>query len=146
VIAKEYDLGEVFVRQMYQESGFRDEVIDGRVVSSAGAQGIAQIMPQWHPGVNPLDPEAALRYAAEFMAFLLVRYDGSMSKALASYHSGPGNVDLAIEAGGENWREFLDSNGQLYLRIIMRHDEGDLVADWWEFWQRWYPVFEKGAG
>jgi soluble lytic murein transglycosylase-like protein len=141
-IGEEYGLGKVFLRQMMQESGFRDEVIDGRVVSWAGAQGVAQIMPAMHPGVNPLDPEAALQYAARHMASLVIRYQGSVSKALAAYHSGAGNVDFAIEAGGERWREVLDGAGQLYLANIMRPSEGDLPPDWPEFFQRWYPVFE----
>ena len=127
---------------MMQESGFRDEVIDGRVVSWAGAQGVAQIMPGWHPGVNPLDPEAALHYAARHMASLIIRYQGSVSKALAAYHSGAGNVDTAIETGGEQWRRVLDDAGQLYLANIMRADESDLPPDWAQFFQRWYPVFE----
>ena len=139
-IAEEFGLGPFFKRQIMQESGYRDEIIDGRVVSSAGAQGIAQIVPRLHPNVDPLDPEAALHYAARFMARMIVRYNGSVPKALAAYHSGPRNVDRAVAAAGDDWKSELGPNGQKYLAVITRSDEGELVEDWPEFWARWHTA------
>lgn len=83
---------EVFGRQMSWESGgFSEDVISGRRRSSAGAQGIAQIMPQYHPGVNPLNPNEALQYAARLMTGYLRKY-GSMTSALIAYNAGEGTV------------------------------------------------------
>jgi soluble lytic murein transglycosylase-like protein len=78
-------------RQLYQESHFRTDIIDGSTVSVAGAVGIAQIIPRWHPGVNPLDPIASINYAAKYMRQLYNQF-GSWSLALAAYNWGPGNV------------------------------------------------------
>ena len=88
----------LFERQIDQESGFADDVISGRRNSSAGAQGIAQIVPRYHPGVNPLDPAAALDYAANWMSQLLGQYGGDWSRALAHYNGGGGAVQ-ALASG-----------------------------------------------
>jgi hypothetical protein len=84
----------LFVAQIEQESGFDLDVITGRRKSSAGALGIAQIMPAtakgW--GVDPLDPLAALTAAAKHMVGYLQQYGGDEAKALAAYNAGPGNV------------------------------------------------------
>jgi hypothetical protein len=136
-IAETYGLGDVFVRQMMQESGFSDDVIYGQTVSWAGAQGIAQIMVSHHPTVNPLRPEEALRYAARHMLDLLVRYNGSISKALSAYNAGAGNVDWAVEQGGNNWREFLPDETKHYIEVITRSNEPDIIKGWPELGRWW---------
>lgn len=78
-------------RQLFQESRFRTDIITGEFVSSAGAVGIAQIIPRYHPEVNPLDPIASIDYAARFMRQLYNQF-GSWALALAAYNAGPGNV------------------------------------------------------
>lgn len=79
---------ELFVRQMAAESGYQP-----CARSSAGAIGIAQIMPTtaraWN--VDPHIPEDALRVAAEHMARYERQY-GSYRLALAAYNAGPGAV------------------------------------------------------
>ena len=82
---------DIFERQIDAESGFNPNV-----VSPAGAIGIAQIVPRWHPDVDPWDPYASLAYAARLMRSYLDRY-GSYALALAAYNAGPGAVD---EYGG----------------------------------------------
>lgn len=78
----------IFERQIGQESGFNPNA-----VSPAGALGIAQIMPAtakgW--GVDPRNPRAALRAAAENMAKYVKQY-GSYRNALIAYNAGPGAV------------------------------------------------------
>lgn len=78
-------------RLIYQESHFRSDIIEGREVSSAGALGIAQLVPKYHPGVDPLDPYAAIDYAGRYLAENFRRF-GSWKLALAAYNAGPGNV------------------------------------------------------
>lgn len=77
----------IFVRQITQESGWNPTIKSG-----AGATGIAQIMPNFHPSVNPLDPVASLDYAAKLMSNHLKNYGGDYSLALAAYNAGAGNV------------------------------------------------------
>jgi len=81
----------LFLRQIGMESGF-----DPGARSPAGAVGIAQIVPRWHPDVDPtrpgnqapgVDPAADLRYAAQLDARLAQQY-GSMRDALSAYNSG----------------------------------------------------------
>jgi hypothetical protein len=83
---------DIFERQIQQESGFNPNAESG-----AGAIGIAQIVPAFHPSVDPRDPEASLDYAAQWMADLLRTYSGRYDLALSAYNAGPGNV---AEFGG----------------------------------------------
>ena len=77
---------DLFVAQITLESGWNTEA-----VSRAGAIGIAQIIPQWHPGVNPRDPVASLQYAANLIASY-VREFGSERLALQAYNGGPSSL------------------------------------------------------
>jgi hypothetical protein len=72
----------IFLAQIKQESGFNPTAR-----SHAGALGIAQIVPKWHPGVDPLNPEQALNYAARWMDQLHDKY-GNYRDALSVYNSG----------------------------------------------------------
>jgi soluble lytic murein transglycosylase-like protein len=79
---------DLFTRQIQQESGFNPNA-----GSPAGARGIAQIVPKFHPGVDPNDPYASLDYAANLMKSNLGKYGGDYAKALAAYNAGGGAVD-----------------------------------------------------
>lgn len=81
----------MLARQLWQESRFRPDIISCKTGSSAGAQGIAQIIPRWNPGVNPCDPMAAIDYAARKMAGLY-RMFGTWERALQAYNWGEGNL------------------------------------------------------
>lgn len=91
-------------RQLFQESRFRSDIIEGRTVSSAGAVGIAQIIPRWHPAVDPLDPYAAISYAASLDRAYFDMF-GSWSAALAAYNWGRGNQAKDLRDGilGNEW-------------------------------------------
>lgn len=75
--------------QLYAESGFNPGV-----VSSAGAQGIAQFIPSTAAAyglTDPFDPAAAIMAQAHLMSDLLKQF-GSPALALAAYNAGPGAV------------------------------------------------------
>lgn len=65
------------------------------MLSPKGAQGHFGFMPptakEW--GVNPNDLNSSAEGAAKYMQFLLQRYKGDTTKALAAYNWGLGNVD-----------------------------------------------------
>lgn len=82
---------DLLARQAYQESHFREDIITGAEVSPAGALGIMQIVPKYHPTAQPLNVPAAIDYAARFLSQLHTQF-GSWSLALAAYNAGPGNV------------------------------------------------------
>jgi hypothetical protein len=89
----------IFERQIDAESGFAEDVIHGRRVSRAGAQGIAQFMPATAKGmgVNPLNPMEALDGAARLMASYVKKY-GNWKDALTAYNGGPGLVGRGLPA------------------------------------------------
>jgi hypothetical protein len=107
-------------RLLRQESGFRPEVIDGRVKSSAGAEGIAQFMPGTSKGlgVDPLNPESAIPGAAQYLAQLQKQFGGSLEHATAAYNYGPGNVQKWLAGGGDPSR--LPAETQAYLKAVMQ--------------------------
>ena len=77
---------------------------DPEAVSSVGARGLMQIMPEtgeWIAGkfgeeCTPealFDPNTSIRYGAWYLGFLMERYSGDMRCATAAYHAGQGTVD-----------------------------------------------------
>lgn len=82
---------DLLARLLYQESRYRQDIITGEVRSHAGAVGIAQIVPRWHPTVDPLNPVESIHYAARYLRKLYDQF-GSWRLALAAYNWGPGNI------------------------------------------------------
>jgi hypothetical protein len=78
-----------FANLIWQESGF-----NAKVVSPAGAQGIAQFMPKTaaeYGLTNPFDPIHALNAAGKFLNRLVAQF-GNLGLAAAAYNAGPGRV------------------------------------------------------
>ncbi len=114
------EAADVFVRQMSLESlGFDPDVITGRRVSAAGAEGIAQLMPSSYPHVNRLDPVASLNAAAATMRANLQTFGGDLRKALAAYNAGGGRVAQAVARSGAAWETDLPAETKLYLRELL---------------------------
>jgi heme oxygenase len=105
----------IFVRQIYQESGFRTDV-----TSYAGAIGIAQFMPATAAslGINPYNPAQALQGAARLMATYLHQY-GSYALALAAYNAGPGTVNSALRGCGGAWLQCVPAETHNYVNMIL---------------------------
>jgi len=76
----------LLVRLAWQESRFRKDAYN-----PSGASGVMQIVPRWHPGVDPYDAPAAIDYAAGFLVGLRSQF-GTWELALKAYNWGPGNV------------------------------------------------------
>ncbi len=111
--------GSIFERQIQQESGFAPDVVFGLRKSSAGAEGIAQLMPQFYPSVNRTDPQASLLAGARSMDHYLGAWDGDVRKALASYNAGLGKVRQVVAAHGERWETALPLETRQYLSAIV---------------------------
>jgi soluble lytic murein transglycosylase-like protein len=66
-----------------------------QAVSPAGAQGLTQLIPataQRFGVQDPFDPAQSLDGAAKYLQGLLGQFGGDVSKALAAYNAGEGNV------------------------------------------------------
>jgi soluble lytic murein transglycosylase-like protein len=66
-----------------------------QAVSPAGAQGLTQLVPataQRFGVQDPFDPAQSLDGAAKYLQGLLGQFGGDVSKALAAYNAGEGNV------------------------------------------------------
>ncbi len=65
-------------------------------ISSAGAQGLMQLMPGTSAtcGIsNPFDPQQNVDCGARYLHGLLERYNNDIELAVAAYNAGPGAVD-----------------------------------------------------
>lgn len=92
---KRYKLPDGLLTNIAQaESGFRPEIITGKEQSSKGALGLMQFMPKTAKQyeVDPLDPTQAIDGAGRYMQALIKQFDGDVTKAVASYNWGVGNV------------------------------------------------------
>jgi hypothetical protein len=78
-----------FIRLLFQESRFKPGV-----VSSAGAQGIAQFMPETATDMgldNPFDPLQAIPASARLLRDLFQKF-GNLGLAAAAYNAGPKKI------------------------------------------------------
>jgi soluble lytic murein transglycosylase-like protein len=78
---------------MRQESAFKP-----CAVSTAGAMGLMQIMPETADMLgldDPFDPAKNTDAGAQFLKMMLNRYQGDVPMALGAYNAGPGKVDKA---------------------------------------------------
>lgn len=63
--------------------------------SKAGAMGLTQLMPDTARGLgvtSPHDPEQSLTGGAKYIKQMLAEFGGDLTKAVAAYNAGPGNV------------------------------------------------------
>ena len=109
-----------FARLLWQESRFKSNE-----VSQAGAQGVAQFMPETAAEVgldDPFDAMKALPASAKFLRKLRDDF-GNLGLAAAAYNAGPGRIQKWLARESELPRETRD-----YVRIIT----GTKAEDWTE--------------
>ncbi|HUS08841.1 MAG TPA: lytic transglycosylase domain-containing protein [Pyrinomonadaceae bacterium] len=69
---------------------------DPKAVSHVGAEGLMQMMPATAKRFglkDPFDPKANVEAGTKYLKWLLKRFDGDVSLALAGYNAGEGSVD-----------------------------------------------------
>ena len=85
---------------------------DRFAVSSAGAQGLMQVMPFWRLEIgrdqdNLTDPETNIRYGTTILAHYMDRADGDLVDALGRYNGSRGKLwypELVLTAWRRDWR------------------------------------------
>lgn len=82
---------QIFDSWITQESGYRAGIVGART-RHGRAQGILQIIPKFHPGVNPLDPKQSLEYGAQHLKGYYDKY-GNYSSGLAAWYGGASAVN-----------------------------------------------------
>jgi soluble lytic murein transglycosylase len=117
---------------IYQESKFQDRT------SSAGAKGLMQILPTTaqfiahKSGGTAFElrdlgtPQINISYGSWYLRYLIDRYDGNETLAVAAYNAGEHNVDIWVKrAGGDNSFDpksdipFPETRG--YVASVMHH-------------------------
>ena len=101
------------MRLLWQESRFRSEE-----VSHAGAQGIAQFMPQTAVEMglrNPFDPLQAIPASAKFLRKLYNQF-GNLGLAAAAYNAGGGKSRSGFRGAARCLQET-----RAYVKIITGH-------------------------
>jgi soluble lytic murein transglycosylase-like protein len=106
-----YSMPEPFIRAViHVESSY-----DPRVVSSAGARGLMQLMPSVIQDMrvsDPHDPRENIMGGTRLLRILANKYDGDIVLTIAAYHAGAGNV---ARWGGVPPYE----TTQLYVKMVL---------------------------
>ena len=111
-----------FIRLLFQESGFKPGV-----VSPAGAEGIAQFMPETSASMgldNPFDPLPAIQASARLLRGLMQHF-GNLGLAAAAYNAGSKRIEDWLAKKGK-----LPHETQGYVKSITgREAKNWIVAE-----------------
>jgi hypothetical protein len=117
-------------RALFEALIFRESTGDPHKKSPKGAMGLAQLMPAAAKGIkDPYDPEQNVETAAQFLGYLLTKYEGNTYLALQGYNEGPENL-LRLN-GVPNNKETRDYVRWVlgYQRVLEQDDKAAQVVN-----------------
>jgi hypothetical protein len=125
----------LFTAVVGQESGGVHTTADGKLLTStAGAQGVTQVMPRTGEdpgyGVAPLRDQSKaeyMRFGRDYLTAMLTEYGGDQAKALAAYNAGPGRVNDAVRKHGADWLSHMPDETKNYVTKISAKAGGAVV-------------------
>lgn len=125
------DPADLFSRMIHQESrGNQFDAAGGPLTSSAGAIGIAQVMPGTAPEAAQLaglefdenryrtDPEYNMALGQAYFQKQLADF-GDPMLAVAAYNAGPARVRQAVQEGGQDWLAHVPAETRDYVAKVM---------------------------
>lgn len=113
----------------YDDSG---NLLEGPETRHGTAKGEMQVLDGTNRdpgfGVRPAkddSPEERARVGRDYLAAMVKEFDGELSKALAAYNWGPGNVNRAIKEHGTQWLAYAPEETRSYVATaISRYGSG----------------------
>lgn len=112
-----------------ESTGQHLDASGGLLTSSAGAQGISQVMPATGAspgyGVTPIQnksPQEYLRFGSDYLKAMLNNFGGDYEKATAAYNAGPKAVENAVakaQKTGGDWKLYIPAETRKYVRNIL---------------------------
>jgi soluble lytic murein transglycosylase-like protein len=136
--------------QIATEVAITESNLNPNAVSSAGAVGVMQLMPQTAASLgvtDPADPQQNINGGVKYLSQLYAQF-GNWDQALAAYNAGPGNVSNAISSGSDDWLSELPAETQNYVSKILGNVDSsystsitpssvvsgatDVASNWWD--------------
>ncbi len=104
---------------------------DADVSSSAGAQGLFQVMPfHFAPGENQTDPDTNAMRGASFLNECLAMSSGDSGLAMACYNGGPSVISLPFAAWPAQTQRYYIWGTTIYNDARQNKDSSDSLATW----------------
>jgi len=116
--AQDYNLDPSLVLAIAQ----RESGLNANAVSTAGAQGIMQLMPATARSLgvtNPFDPAQNIPAGTRYLSQLINQFSGDIVKGVAAYDWGPTSVQTAVDQFGPNWLYSAPAETQNYVQGIL---------------------------
>ncbi len=132
--SKNYEIDPALIKAVIRvESNF-----DSNAVSSAGAEGLMQLMPETAASLEvsySFDPEENIEGGTRYLRYLLDRFDQDLQLSLAAYNAGPERV---IKYGGvppfPETKRYISKVMHFYERYLLqkkpyqtRDSDGDIL-------------------
>ena len=126
----------------------QESLFEGFVVSSAGARGLMQIMPEtgkqaaanmgWPADFTTDDlyrPLVSVTLGTHYLARQLAAFDGDIYHALAAYNGGPGNALI--------WSDLAAGDQDLFLEVIRIQESRDYLMRIFEIFSIYRRTYSR---
>ena len=109
-----------------------ESAFDPDAVSSVGAAGLMQILPQWKPVLGIAEslnrPETSIKYGMQIYGMYLNMY-GDTELALTAYNRGPGPVDVNLLKGRDPRNGYAAKVMSIYNKLTALNGKRDPRVD-----------------